>query len=186
MTAATYARGPAFALSAVCAGARRHPYLVIFAAALVVRLAYTLGHYAAMGGAGLLMEDSAAYLDAGRAMARHGALVREARGGILPETRYMPLYPLFLAVHMTLGGGAALWPVLSQALVDSASCVLIARLATCFDARLRLPAGLFAAINPTQVVLAGLVLTDSLFLFWSRGRCSARSNGCARPAGGGP
>jgi len=43
--------------------------------------------------------------------------------------------------------------------------VLIARTAMILSPRLVLPAGLFAAFNPTQIVVGAMILTDSLFFF---------------------
>ncbi len=139
------------------------PLRAIFLLALTLRLAYGLGLYAAMGADGLMLEDSPDYLGAGQMLLDHGALVQETPEGLRPETRYMPLYPAFVALFLWLGGGP-LGVVIGQALIDSLTCLLIARIALRLDAGLALPAGLFAAVNPTQIVIAGLVLTDTLFL----------------------
>jgi len=139
------------------------PLRAIFLLALLLRLAYGLGLYAAMGVDGLMLEDSPDFLSAGRMLLDHGALVQETNEGLRLETRYMPLYPAFVALFLWLGGGP-LGVVLGQALIDSLTCLLIARIAARLDAGLALPAGLIAAVNPTQIVMAGLVLTDTLFL----------------------
>jgi hypothetical protein len=140
--------------------------LVISLAALTLRVGYTLGVYLAMGPDGLLIEDSGMYIDYARSFVAHGDFVTAAGGGALvPVTERMPLYVIFLAAHFFIQGSAhPLFPALSQAALDALTCVLIARLAARFDARLLLPAGLLAAVNPTQIVIAATLLTDSVFL----------------------
>ncbi len=142
---------------------------LIFAAALLVRLAYTLGLYVAMGSDAFLVEDSELYLALGRDFVAEGDFVRfhdDARG-YAPETERMPLYIIWLAIHQWLSGSMTpLFPALTQGAVDAFACVLIARTAALLEPRLLLPAGLIAALNPTQFVVSAMVLTDSLFFFF--------------------
>ncbi|MDP6351217.1 MAG: hypothetical protein QF827_03200 [Alphaproteobacteria bacterium] len=146
----------------------QYPLIATFGLALALRLGYVLALYGIMGDAGLGIDDSIAYWAAAENLVRHGDLVMPGLdGGLVPETAYMPLYPLFLAAHIALTGGTdPLWPALSQALIDSAACVVIALLAGKFGRGYVPAAGLFAACNPTQIVIAGMILTDGLFLFW--------------------
>ena len=125
---------------------------VVAGLALVVRLAAVLALDSLSGADAFLIADSAAFLHAA-----HGAR----------ELQFMPLYPAFLAAHAALLGPDPLWPVLSQAVVDSATCVVVARIAAELAPALELPAGVFAALNPTQVVMATLVLTETLFVFFA-------------------
>ena len=105
------------------------------------------------GDAGLLINDSQEYLS----LAASGA----------EQTQVTPLYLLFLSAHMTIFGASPLWPVLSQCGLDAITCVTIAALASTLDRRLAIPAGLAAAVNPVQIVMAALVLTETLFIFFA-------------------
>ena len=105
------------------------------------------------GDAGLLINDSQEYLS----LAASGA----------EQTQFTPLYLLFLSAHMTIFGASPLWPVLSQCGLDAITCVTIAALASTLDRRLAIPAGLAAAVNPVQIVMATLVLTETLFIFFA-------------------
>jgi len=142
---------------------------LIFAAALVVRLAYTLGLYLGMGPEALLAEDSLLYLGLARDFVSEGDFVHFTDGarGFEPETERMPLYVIWLALHQWVSGiSAPLFPALTQAAVDALACVIIARTAMLLEPRLLVPAGLIAACNPTQFIVSAMVLTDSLFFFF--------------------
>ncbi len=149
-------------------GSRIGTFAAIAGAALVVRLAYTLITYASLGPDGLLGPDSSFYLSYGRGLAARidgGALNDWAWLG--PDTGLMPFYPWFLAVANLLAGGATpLLAVLAQGVIDALGCALIAALAGRLDGALVVPAGILAALNPTSVVMSGLVYTDTLFLFF--------------------
>ena len=140
--------------------------LGLFALALTLRLSYVLGLYATMGDAGLMIDDSRHYLSAAAALVGRGSPVEVGGEDLLSgQTQFMPGYIWFLALHMlAFGSTAAILAVLSQTLIDSLSCVLIAALAERVRPGLGFAAGLFAAINPTQIVLAGMILTEALFL----------------------
>lgn len=77
----------------------------------------------------------------------------------------MPGYPLFLAAHFAVFGAQAYWaPLVAQAAIDAAACVAIARTAETLRPSAGVWAGLLAALNPTQIVMAGVLLGDSLFM----------------------
>jgi len=142
---------------------------LIFTAATLVRLAYTLGLYIALGAETFLVEDSDLYLSLGRDFVTEGDFVRLLDGepGYRVETERMPLYIIWLAIHQWLSGSMTpLFPALTQGAVDAFACVLIARTAALLDPRLLLPAGLIASFNPTQFVVSAMILTDSLFFFF--------------------
>ena len=142
---------------------------IIFAAAVMVRLAYTLGLYVALGSEAFLAEDSGLYLALGRDFLAEGDFVRflDEERGYQVETERMPLYIIWLAIHQWLSGSMTpLFPTLTQGALDAVSCVLIARAAALLDSRLMLPAGLIASLNPTQFVISATILTDSLFFFF--------------------
>ena len=142
---------------------------LIFAVALVVRLAYTLGLYIGMGAEALLAEDSTLYLGLGRDFIAEGDFVRfiDSARGFEPETERMPLYVIWLSLHQVVSGiSAPLFPALTQGALDAVACVIIARTAMLLEPRLLLPAGLIAACNPTQFIVSAMILTDSLFFFF--------------------
>ncbi|MBI1245681.1 MAG: hypothetical protein GC202_11800 [Alphaproteobacteria bacterium] len=124
----------------------------LFALAFGIRAAYLLA--TGIESAGLVHPDSGLFIDM--------ALSPEWWQGS-PER--MPGYPIFLHFHFLVFGTGALWaPVISQLAIDACACVAIARLADCIQAGAGRWAGLMAALNPTQIVLAGVVLGDSIFM----------------------
>ncbi len=77
----------------------------------------------------------------------------------------LPGYPIFLALHFFVFGPEAHWaPLVTQAAVDAGACVAIARTAQTMHPSAGVWAGLFAAFNPTQIVMAGVLLGDSIFV----------------------
>jgi hypothetical protein len=84
-----------------------------------------------------------------------------------PNVSLLPLPSWLWTLNgLIFGELAALTSVLSQGLLDSGTCVLIYLLAREIDSRYAMPAGVAAAINPTQVVMANLYYTDPVFLFF--------------------
>jgi 4-amino-4-deoxy-L-arabinose transferase-like glycosyltransferase len=142
--------------------------LQIFVAALALRWAYALAMYALLGDDGLEGVDSTTYA----AQAQHFA--DAIRGGLihgshwLGEASYtaMPLYQWFTAVsYLMFGGHAAIGNILLQDILDSGTCVFVYSIARSLDERLGLPSAIAAIFNPTQIVLSGLIYTDTCFTF---------------------
>ena len=80
----------------------------------------------------------------------------------------MPLFNALVTLCVLVSGTLApLVFVMVQGVLDAATCVMTYRLAWALDERLAKPAAILAAINPTQIVLAGLLYTDTLFLFFA-------------------
>ncbi len=141
----------------------------ILIVAIIVRFAYSLSLYFSMGSEGFFAEDSLLYIELAKNFISHGDFLREVgtEGTLIPETERMPLYIIWLAIHQFVTGDLApLFPVLTQGLLDSLACIFISLTAKLINPRLMLPAGLLAACNPTQVVIGGMILTDSLFFFF--------------------
>ena len=137
--------------------------------ALMVRWAYSAGLYAWLGDSGLLSGDSFGYLTVARQMAAD-ALAGNLHGwdwlGI--DVARMPLYPWFLMANVVVFGSAgAIATVLLQGLIDTGTCFFAAQIAGSIDRRIAIPTAAVAALNPTMVVLSGLVLTDTLFVFFA-------------------
>ncbi|HWV54427.1 glycosyltransferase family 39 protein [Pseudorhodoplanes sp.] len=141
----------------------------VFLAAFGVRAIYALGLYATMGDAGLMAPDSVGFY------ATTQAFVQSLANGTAPlwqwvsgpDLQLMPLFTWLLAANIMLfGKEAALTFVLLQAVIDSGTCVLVCLMAARFHERLAVPAAIAAILNPTQVVIAGLVFSDTLFVFF--------------------
>jgi 4-amino-4-deoxy-L-arabinose transferase-like glycosyltransferase len=142
--------------------------LWLFFFALAIRWIYVLVVYAAMGDAGLVSADGYGYLADARKfveLVQTGELQRSQWIGV--NTGVMPLFSWLLALHVAaFGDHAALAYAMSQSVIDAATCVLVFRIAETFSPRIAMPSAIAAAINPTQIVLAGLVYTDTLFVFF--------------------
>jgi 4-amino-4-deoxy-L-arabinose transferase-like glycosyltransferase len=126
--------------------------VAIFTLALALRLALVLWLHSVWGSEALLIEDSGKYRGAAEAGLRHADV--------------MPAYIAFLRAFAALFDPSPLWSVLGQAVIDSVTCIIIAGIAATVLPRLAVTAGVMAALNPTQIVMASMVLTESLFLFF--------------------
>ena len=123
----------------------------VFAAALAVRLAYCA--FAYNGIASISHVDSAMWLELGR-----------RSEDWLGTHERMPIYPLFLRLHFSVFGETGpLAAIVSQMAIDAAACVAILRLAEAIRPGAGVWAGFLAAFNPTQIVMACVLLGDSLF-----------------------
>lgn len=140
----------------------------IFAIAVSLRWIYALILFAAMGEAGLKGADSVGYLE----FAHDFAAVILSGGAhgldwLGPNPSAMPLFTWLLALHSALFGALApLSYVLMQGLFDAGTCVLVYAMARTIDQRYALPAAAAAIVNPTQIVMSGLVYGDTPFVFF--------------------
>jgi len=139
----------------------------IFLAALAIRWAYDLILFAAMGEAGLTGPDSRFFLTLGDRMVdgvHSGAI--HGWGWLGLEPHIMPLVTwAFAACVLLFGKMAPLGYVMLQGIFDACTCVLVCGMANSIAPRFALPAGVAAAVNPTQIVLSGIVYTDTPFVF---------------------
>lgn len=141
----------------------------IVGAALGLRLVYLVAVYS--GDSSLMQIDSQMWL----AFAADKSLW-------FGNHERMPVYPLYVGLMREFFGPDPLLPVLGQIVLDAGTCWLIAKLAGAVDPRLELPAGLLAAINPTQIVMACLLLGDSFFVFFVAGTLLAAVRWLAAPS----
>ena len=143
--------------------------LTIFALAVAVRWLYSITLFAAMGPDGIMSGDSFRYLSQAQTFAQailNGSVSGWGWLGLDLDT--MPLFSWLVTINViVLGNWAALSYVLLQGLLDGAACIVIAGIANEIDERLTLPAAIIAAFNPTQIVLSGLLYTDTPFLFFA-------------------
>ena len=141
----------------------------IFFSALAVRWSYAVLMVALMGDPGLQSVDSQTYL--GYAQDFAAQIASGSLGGMRwlgPIGDSMPIANwLFGLCGLLFGKSAALGYVLLQGIIDAGTCLLIYLIAKTIDKAYGAAAGLAAAFNPTQIVLSGLVLTDTPFLFFT-------------------
>jgi 4-amino-4-deoxy-L-arabinose transferase-like glycosyltransferase len=148
--------------------ASRTILLKIFMSALAIRWIYAHVLYGMMGDAGLMGTDSEGFY---RIVEKFASEV--LGGGVTswewlgPDLQIMPLYSWILAGSVLAGGSfGALIYVLIQGLFDAGTCVLVYLLAGTISARYALPAAIAAILNPTQIVVSGLVYHDTPFVFF--------------------
>ncbi len=141
---------------------------LVFAVALAIRFSYVLVVYLVFGSEALLEPDGDKYIRLAANLYERGVIGgRPGTAEVVPDPSFMPLYIAYLAAHIAaLGAFKPLFAVMTQGVVDSVTCVLAAATAATLDRRLALPAGLFAALTPTSVVMAGLIYNDSVFTFF--------------------
>jgi len=142
----------------------RRATLALFAAALALRLVYLALVYD--GPDSLKAPDSRAYEEAVEHLVEGssagGPWSWAVASTLKPER--VPGYILFLALLSEAFGGDPLLAVLAQLVIDSASVVVIARLAAALDPRLALASGLLAAANLNMIAHAATILSETLFL----------------------
>ena len=136
-------------------GAIRFAPVLVFVAALVIRLAY-LAQVRGTPITDQLLIDAETY-------DRFARLI--GRGAFRGEDVYAvnPLYPYFLAGLYALGKGSVLFALVVQSVLDAATCALTAWIgARLFSPRVGLLAGLGAALSGSLVFHAGALLTPTL------------------------
>lgn len=161
-----------------------HTLWKIFISAVAIRWGYDIALYTLMGRDGLMGADSYGYLAGAEAMAKdllNGTLRGWAWLG--SDLGVMPLYPWFLTLNVVLFGSlASLTSAMMQGLIDGATCLLIFQIAKSIDPRAASPAAIAAAINPTQIVVSGLIYNDTIFVFFAVVSLWAGLAWIARPA----
>jgi 4-amino-4-deoxy-L-arabinose transferase-like glycosyltransferase len=138
----------------------------ILLGALALRWGYALILYFTMGDDGLMGLDSIDYLRFAQTFAT------DAANGNLHGWQWlganlhmMPFFTWLLAACFAVGGAfGPLLYVLVQGAADMWTCFLVYRIASEFDNRFAIPTAFAAAINPTQIVMAGLVYRDTPFV----------------------
>lgn len=146
----------------------RAPLLKVFAFALALRWAYALALFIAMGPPGLLGPDSIAYLaNAESFSAKFAAGALSGWDWLGPQLDTMPLFAWAITLTALVAGSwTALAWILIQGAIDAGTCLFVYGIAGSLAPRFALPAAIAASINPTQIVLAGLLYPDTLFVFF--------------------
>jgi 4-amino-4-deoxy-L-arabinose transferase-like glycosyltransferase len=142
--------------------------LWLFVFALSIRWIYTLSIYATMGGGGLLVGDSTGYLSDARNMA--GLIASGKLAGwqwLGTDMSTMPVFAWLLTLNvLAFGEYGTLAYVLQQGVLDAVTCLLVYGMAATLTEKIALASGIASAINPTQIVMAGIVYTDTPFLLF--------------------
>lgn len=139
---------------------------MIFLGAVAIRWSYDILLFAAMGPEGLMGADSHGFLTNAQAMAS-AALSGNLRSWdwLGQDLGVMPLYPWLLALNIAVFNDLApLATVMEQGLIDASTCFLVFSIAQALHKGIAVPAAIAAALNPTQIVLSGLLYNDTLFM----------------------
>ena len=137
----------------------------VFLAAVLVRAAYLAFVHFGFGPEAMMAEDSNAFILAAGQLAS-GQTLLGFDGQANFDGSLMPV-PVVLMMLTGIGPDSVLGFLALQSVIDAGTCVLIGLTAARFVPGWFRLAGLIAAVNPTQIVLAGLVLSDSIFLFFT-------------------
>ena len=78
----------------------------------------------------------------------------------------MPASFLFFQFSMWLLGEKLFSVLLIQIIIDSITCLIIAYIASTFNKKLFLFAGLLASISPLMIIVSSQILSDTIFLFF--------------------
>ena len=141
-------------------------YLIgIFIAAFLVRLINALFMSADPGLP--LLEDGDHYWRGAQAWIDRGPMMHmTSPGQYVPQTERVPLYHIFLIPFRWMFGDSVLAPLIGQAVMDSLTCVVIASLGALLGASTGLVSGILAAVWPNFIVHSGMILGDTLFVFF--------------------
>lgn len=144
------------------------PMLWLFLFALAIRWVYALAIYTALGDGGIVTADGRGYMsDARRMVELFSAGTLHGGQWLGTDLSTMPIFSWLLALNvMAFGDKGAFAYVLTQGVLDAVTCLFVYGMARTVSERFALPAGIAAAINPTQIVLAGLVYTDTPFVLF--------------------
>ncbi len=147
--------------SYVCVATIKKVLFILFLA-LVVRIVYAWFFIEADS---LILEDQRMYIQLGKAMAKTGDFLQPANNGYTVVTDRVPGYPALLAIVYTLFGENNMNVVAIQVIIDSLTCVIIALITRLIIPGGFMVAGVVSALNLSMIVLSGMILTDTLFLF---------------------
>jgi len=141
--------------------------LILFLAAVAVRVAYALVLYSTIGLPGITAEDSAGFLHLSSSFAT--AVADGTVSGwewLGPTSSIMPLFLWILAgLHLLAGDDASWLFVMLNCAADAGTALVVVALAGRICSDFARAAGWFYALAPTPIIIAGIVFTDSLFVF---------------------
>ncbi len=145
---------------------RDHSWTFFFLAAFL-RLAFFFFILIRFGDAGFILppfSDGHGYAAIAHNVLEGRGFSLEEEPPYLPDTKRVPLYPLFLAATFTITDGALWLAALLQTVMSSATALLVyiftERVA---GRRAAFFAGLFAAIQPFNILLSTQILAEAVF-----------------------
>lgn len=133
---------------------------IVFLLAVAVRLSF-------LGWQGVLLTpDSKDYMTLAHNLISHSIFSLDTSSPLKPSIRWPPLYPVFIAAFSWTGGSASLFIAGAQALIDSATAIiLLLMLRACVSLRGAVLGSLAYVFHPGAVVSVHTVLTETLFTF---------------------
>jgi len=137
-------------------------FLFIFSLSLIVRIGYV---WFFVQDSSLILEDQMMYAQLGKVMFETGEFLQNSENGYVMVTDRLPGYTMLIAAVYALFGENNMAIVAVQVVIDSLTCVIIALLVESIISRGFIIAGVVSAFNLNMIILSGMVLTDTLFLF---------------------
>jgi len=136
--------------------------LFVFLVALIARISYVWFFVEVDD---LTFEDQLMYIQLGKDMIEKGDFLQAISGNYIGFTDRLPGYPALLAAVYALFGESNMAVVVVQIFIDSLTCVIIGLIAESVITRGFIVAGIVSALNLNMIILSGMILTDTLFLF---------------------
>jgi 4-amino-4-deoxy-L-arabinose transferase-like glycosyltransferase len=114
----------------------------------------------------ILTPDSYWYQNIAVNLLEHNVFSKSISSPYVPDIHRTPIYPFFLAFLYALFGYKLYIPILCQLLIGSLTCIVTYKVGKIlFIEKSALCAGLLAAFEYSSVLLANILLTDTLFSF---------------------
>ena len=136
--------------------------LFVFVIALIIRSGYVWFFIEVDN---LILEDQMMYIQLGKTIAEIGDFLQVTNNGYTAITDRVLGYPTLLAAVYTLFGESNMAVVIVQIIIDSLTCVVIGLIAESVIKGGFIVAGIVSALNLNMIILSGMILTDTLFLF---------------------
>ena len=136
-------------------------FITIFFVALIIRLINLA--ITDFSPSAILLEDAALYFTT---VTSGQTFLDNAHLAIFSQTERMPGYFLFLAAIKSIFGENFLPILITQSVVDSVTCVMIGALGCYICPKHWEIFGWLAAVWPNLIIHSGLILGDSLFVFF--------------------
>ena len=138
---------------------------IVFVTALVIRLFFWV-YIGSVDEQKFFSSDTKGYLGVAANLRGHAVFSREAEPPFIPDITLTPAYPLLLAGITAVFGKSLAVIALLQALVSALTAWLLVHLVEEWGGTplQGLAAGLLFALEPVSILLANLVLTETLFM----------------------
>ncbi len=114
-----------------------------------------------------LIEDAQLYWNGAQYWLDSGFFAVPGPSGYVAHTERTPFYFIFLLPFRWMSGDSVTSALIAQTLIDSGTCVVIARIGAMIGRATGIVAGLFAATWINLIIHSSLILTDTLFVFFA-------------------